>query len=114
MIFFAGAGLATLPALAISPPIWVFLLLVGEAVVAVVACIIWMARAPRLQRAKAAVQANKIVRVEDYSQPPPTAREGPPPEESLVVGAEDGVRVELVPPPSVREGPPQPPVSGSE
>lgn len=114
MIFFAGAALATLPSLAFSPPAWVFVLLVGEAVLAGIAWITWTSRGPRLQRAREAVDANKIVRIEDYSLAPPTTRKGPPEEKELVVRLGDGPRVEAEPPPSVRKGPPAPPVSPSE
>ncbi len=83
-VFFGGAAIATLPALAVeNTPAWLVLLLAGEALAAVVAAIMWWSRRGQIDRARQAMTGrNRLVATMEYAQvnvaPPPTTPEGSP------------------------------------
>jgi hypothetical protein len=106
LTFFGGTALATLPSLgSTNPAAWVAYVFAAEVVATIIALIVWLARRPRLGRARAALGTNRIVRVEDYG-PPPTSREGPPPVQDLAAQTTDRPRASINVLPTEREGPP--------
>lgn len=106
MIFFGGAALSTLPAIAPKDtPGWLVLLLIAEVVAALVSAVVWLARRDRVTRARVLLAENTITEVQEYGSPPPTAREGPPPEQLQLAQAAQDPQVSGEPPPTRREGP---------
>lgn len=104
--FFGGATLGTVPSLSGNHPAWITYLLVTEAVAAVAALIVWLARRPRLGRARAALGVNRIVQTQDYGSPPPTSRDGPPAVQDQIAQSTGGPEASINVLPTERGGPP--------